>query len=92
MRFTTRGAVWGIYGGLGMSLFLVVISPVGLGTPTSLFSTTTHWIFPLTNPGLVSIPFGFFCAWLGTVTTKEPSSEELYPELEVRSLTGAGAH
>jgi cation/acetate symporter len=91
-RFTTRGAVWGIYGGLAMSLFLVIISPVGFGTPTSLFSQTTEAIFPLSNPGLVSIPFGFFCAWLGTMTGREPSSEERYPELEVRSLTGAGAH
>lgn len=91
-RFTTRGAVWGIYGGLAMSLFLVVISPVGWGTPTSLFSTTTPALFPLSNPGLISIPFGFFCAWLGTMTGREETSEEKYPELEVRALTGAGAH
>ena len=91
-RFTTRGAVWGIYGGLAMSLFLVIISPVGFGTPTSLFSQTTEAIFPLNNPGLVSIPFGFFCAWLGTMTGREERSEEMYPELEVRALTGAGAH
>ncbi len=91
-RFTTRGAVWGIYGGLAMSLFLVIISPVGLGTPTSLFSTTASSIFPLSNPGLVSIPFGFLCAWLGTMTAREVTSEAMYPELEVRALTGAGAH
>ncbi len=91
-RFTTRGAVWGIYGGLGMALILVVISPVGFGTPTSIFSTTTPALFPLNNPGLISIPFGFFCAWLGTMTGREESSEEKYPELEVRALTGAGAH
>jgi len=24
-------------------------------------------IFPLRNPGLISIPFGFFMGWLGTV-------------------------
>jgi len=65
---------------------------VGFGTPTSIFSTTTPALFPLNNPGLISIPFGFFCAWLGTMTGREESSEEKYPELEVRALTGAGAH
>ena len=48
-----------------------------------------HW-FPLSNPGLISIPLGFFLGWLGTVTSKE-HNEEKYIEMEVRSLTGAGA-
>ena len=29
--------------------------------------------------------------YLGTVTSREPSAEEAYDELEVRALTGAGA-
>jgi cation/acetate symporter len=29
--------------------------------------------------------------WLGTVTSREAASEERYPELEVRSLTGSGS-
>ena len=29
--------------------------------------------------------------WLGTVTSREAAAEERYPELEVRSLTGAGS-
>jgi cation/acetate symporter len=49
-----------------------------------------HW-FPLDNPGLVSIPLAFFLGWLGTVTSKETSSEAKFAEMEVRSLTGAGA-
>ena len=47
--------------------------------------------FPLSNPGLISIPFGFLCGWIGTVLSKE-HDEDKYAELEVRSLTGAGAH
>lgn len=47
-----------------------------------------HW-FPLDNPGLVSIPLGFFLGWLGTVTSKE-FNEDKYAEMEVRSLTGHG--
>ncbi|CAN5231868.1 hypothetical protein BH24ACT12_BH24ACT12_03330 [soil metagenome] len=54
--------------------------------------TGSDWsLFPLSNPGIISIPFGFFMGWLGTVTSSEPESEERYPELEVRALTGAGA-
>jgi cation/acetate symporter len=91
-KFTTRGAVWGIYGGLVSSLVLVAISPVGMGTPTSLFLKDVGPIFPLSNPGIISIPLGFFLAWLGSVTTKEPTAVTKYAEMDVRSLTGAGAH
>ena len=45
---------------------------------------------PLENPGLVSIPIGFLCGWLGTMLSKAHDAAE-YAELEVRSLTGAGA-
>jgi len=99
-RFNTRGAVWSIYGGLISAVGLVVFSPVmsgkGLhpvtGKNLSLLPTSIDisW-FPLENPGIVSIPLGFFLGWLGTVTSKEPSAEERYTELEVRALTGAGA-
>ena len=101
-RFNTAGAVAAIYGGLVSSIVLVACSPVvsgkvvkGVGgapdTSGSLFGLGTdfHW-FPLENPGLVSIPFGFFCGWLGTVLSKEHNSGK-YAEMEVRSLTGLGA-
>ena len=91
-RFNTRGAVWSIYGGLLMAVGLVVFSPIVSGDPVaSLFKTSDFSWFPLKNPGIVSIPFGFFMGWLGTITSKEQSSVDAYPELEVRSLTGAGA-
>lgn len=91
-RFNTRGALWGIYGGLGAALLLVVFSPTVSGTPSSLFTTVDfHW-FPLQNPGLVSVPAGFLFAWLGTLSRREPESEEQYPALEVRAMTGAGSH
>ena len=40
--------------------------------------------------GLVSIPVSFFLGWLGTVLSKE-HLEDKHKEMEVRSLTGAGA-
>ncbi|MFC7547068.1 cation acetate symporter [Plantactinospora sp. GCM10030261] len=90
-RFNTSGAVWAIYGGLSAAVVLVFFSPVVSGSPTSMFPDADwHW-FPLSNPGIISIPFGFLCGWLGTILSKE-HDEDKYAELEVRSLTGAGAH
>lgn len=90
-RFNTRGAVFAIYGGLGMALFLLMLSPNFTGAGNSFIPLETGIdinIFPLRNPGLISIPFGFFMGWLGTVTSNENNSG-YYAELEVRSLTGA---
>ena len=90
-RFNTRGATWSIYGGLISAVGLVFFSPVVSGAETALFTSVDFAWFPLSNPGIVSIPLGFFLGWLGTVTSSEKGSIERFPELEVRSLTGAGA-
>ncbi|MFF3515593.1 cation acetate symporter [Streptomyces sp. NPDC002573] len=90
-NFTTRGAVWAVYGGLVPALGLVVLSPVVSGSPGSLFPSVDFQYFPLQNPGIVSIPLGFLVGWLGTVTSAEPADEAKHAETEVRSLTGAGA-
>ncbi|WP_370415251.1 cation acetate symporter [Streptomyces fradiae] len=90
-RFTTRGAVWSVYGGLVPAVLLVVVSPVVSGSPESLFPGVDFQLFPLQNPGVVSIPLGFLAGWLGTVTSPEPPDEARHAETEVRALTGAGA-
>lgn len=89
--FTTRGAVWAVYGGLVPALMLVVLSPVVSGSPGALFPDVDFQYFPLQNPGIVSIPLGFLAGWLGTVTSDEVPDEARHAETEVRSLTGAGA-
>ena len=99
-RFNTRGALWSIYGGLISAVGLVIFSPVmsgkGLdpvtGKNLSLLPTSIDisW-FPLENPGLVSIPLGFLLGYLGTISSREPDTAERFTELEVRSLSGAGA-
>src|SRR3954468_1263073 len=90
-RFNTSGAMWAIYGGLISAVVLVFFSPVVSGSATAMFPDQDwHW-FPLNNPGIISIPLGFFCGWLGTVLSKEDDAAK-YAELEVRSLTGFGAH
>ncbi|WP_152361170.1 solute symporter family protein [Microlunatus speluncae] len=90
-RFNTSGAVWSIYGGLIAAVGLVFFSPVVSGAPTSLIPSANFAWFPLNNPGLVSIPIGFLCGFLGTILSKDRTSELRYDELSVRALTGAGA-
>ncbi len=90
-RFNTAGACASIFGGLIAAVGLVIFSPVVSGTPTSLMPDADFAWFPLRNPGLISIPIGFLCGVLGTLLSKDTSSQDRYPELEVRSLTGSGA-
>jgi cation/acetate symporter len=82
-RFNTIGAVSGLAGGLAMSILLILLSKNGpLKNP----------IFPLENPGIVSIPFGFLAAWLGTIfSQRDPDAEAKFAELNVRAQTGLGA-
>ncbi|MFF8827806.1 cation acetate symporter [Streptomyces sp. NPDC015131] len=90
-NFTTRGAVWSVYGGLVPAVLLVVFSPVVSGHPEALFPGVDFHLFPLQNPGMVSIPLGFLAGWLGTVTSPEVPDPAKHAETEVRALTGAGA-
>ncbi|MCU7822280.1 cation acetate symporter [Kitasatospora sp. DSM 101779] len=91
-RFNTTGAVSSVYAGLITSVTLVIFSTVVSGGKNSLFPHSDfHW-FPLENPGLVSIPVGFLAGWIGTLLSKETADQAKYAELEVRSLTGLGAH
>jgi cation/acetate symporter len=90
-RFNTRGVLWGMYGGLGSCLLLVALSPVVSGAPTSILSGADFHLFPLSNPGIVSIPVSFLAGYLGTVLGKEQADPAKQTEMEVRSLTGIGA-
>ncbi|WP_328870401.1 cation acetate symporter [Streptomyces sp. NBC_00287] len=91
-RFTTQGALWSIYGGLTAAVGLVLFSPVVSGKPTSMFPDANFDWFPLENPGIISIPVGFLLGIIGTYLSKEEPDKGKYAELEVRSLTGTGAH
>ncbi|ACZ30106.1 SSS sodium solute transporter superfamily [Xylanimonas cellulosilytica DSM 15894] len=90
-RFNTSGALWSIYGGLISCIVLIALSPVVSGSETAMFPNADFDVFPLTNPGLVSIPLGFLLGIVGTLVSKEPPHPEKFAEMEVRSLTGAGA-
>jgi len=91
-KFNTTGAVSAIYGGLISCVVLVFFSPVVSGAATSMFPKEDWQWWPLSNPGIISIPFGFLCGWLGTILSRDRADDAKYAELEVRSLTGVGAH
>jgi len=99
-RFTARGALWSIYGGLVSSVGLIIFSPVVSGQASPVGGASSSLIsdphvnfafFPLDNPGLVSIPLAFFLGWLGTVTDRHPADSARFARMQVRALTGVGA-
>ena len=90
-RFTTRGAVWSMYGGLITAVVLIIFSPVMSGAETSMIASADFAWFPLTNPGIVSIPVGFLLAIIGSLTESRRENREKQAEMEVRSMTGVGA-
>jgi len=88
-RFNTTGAVTGVAFGVISSIFLVIISPKvwpGADAEGGLLS-----FYDLANPGIISIPLGFFGCWLGTMLGSDEESERSFDELYVRSETGLGA-
>ena len=90
-RFTTRGAVWSIYGGLGSAMLLIAFSPVVSGSETAMIPGADFVLFPLSNPGIISIPLGFLLGWVASITDKTVESPELAAEMAVRAHTGFGA-
>jgi cation/acetate symporter len=97
-RFNTTGAVMGLAFGLLGSIALIFIGPSIMGVdPPTVVGAARHLIqrapiFPLENPGILSIPIGFIGAVVGTFLGKEDHhAEERFLELQVRANTGLGA-
>ena len=90
-KFNTTGALFSIYGGLITCIGLIVISPAVSGKPTSMFPDADFDFFPMSNPGIVSIPAGFLLAVIGTyIGRRKQENAAKQAEMEVRSLTGVG--
>jgi cation/acetate symporter len=90
-RFNTAGAVAGLLVGLVSSIVLIILSPSVMDAGGKALINAAP-IFPLKNPGIVSIPLGFLAAWLATLlTARDPAAEEKFAELSVRAQTGLGA-
>ncbi|MDQ3152464.1 MAG: cation acetate symporter [Actinomycetota bacterium] len=87
-RFTTLGALCSIYGGLGSCVLLITFSPVVSGAETAIFPSVDFAYFPLTNPGIVSVPLSFLLGFVGSFVGHERSDRRKFAEMEVRALTG----
>ncbi|WP_293911868.1 hypothetical protein [Deinococcus sp.] len=98
-KFSATGAIWGIVGGITTCLLLIALSPniCTVDPPTKL--TGRHPVqaaalFPLENPGLVSIPAGFLLVMLGTAIgarrRNEADDARVFEEMKFRAYTGAG--
>lgn len=69
--------------GTGTAVALVVLGPSVMGA---------NALFPLANPGIVSVPVGFLTAVVVTLlTAPDKELEEKFTELAVRAQTGLGA-
>jgi cation/acetate symporter len=88
-RFNTTGAVTGVTFGIISSITLVIISPKVWPGPDGEGGLLSF--YDLANPGIVSIPLGFFGCWLGTMLGKPDVGERSFDELYVRSETGLQA-
>ncbi|MGW5923320.1 solute symporter family protein [Nocardia fluminea] len=89
-RFNTTGALWSMYGGLISTIVLIVFSPAVSGNKTAMIKDADFDYFPLSNPGIVSIPLAFVLGIVGTYLGGRDEQVKA-AEMEVRSLTGVGA-
>jgi cation/acetate symporter len=75
--------------GVVSSIFLVIVSPKVWPGADTVTGSPIGW--ELSNPGIVSIPLGFLGCFLGTILSRESTSEHTFDELFVRSETGLGS-
>jgi len=83
--FTTAGAVAAILVGTLSAVLLIYLSP------TVQVDILKHQaaLFPLKNPGIVSIPLGFLAGYLVSLFTREDEAEKRFLEVERRAHLGA---
>lgn len=87
-RFNTTGAVTGMVVGLLSALVLVAIGPNVWSPEAGKAVLVGQPLFPLGNPGIVSIPLGFIGAYLGTVLSSKKVDEKKFDEILVKANTG----
>jgi cation/acetate symporter len=83
--FTTRGAQASMLVGTASALLLIYLSPAIqvqlLGRP--------HAIFPLGNPGLITIPLAFVTGIVVSLASPERAAHDAFPALQKRLHLGA---
>lgn len=91
-RYTRTGLLATLVGGTVCVLVLMPGTNLVSGSPVAAFPDADFNFFPLTTTGLLSIPFGFLCGWLGTVASGRARAEEQrrqYEAVEGWILAGA---
>jgi cation/acetate symporter len=87
---TTRGALWGGYGGVISAVLFVLLSK-------SVWVTVLGFekeIFPYTQPALFAMPIAFGLAYIFSVTDnseRAKAEKEAWKDQYVRAQTGFGA-
>lgn len=97
-KFNANGAIWGITGGILFTLALIAISPNIMKIDPETLKTGRHLIqanaiFPLENPGIISIPAGFLFAYIGTMlgaARRNEGADQDFEAMQFRAYTGAG--
>ena len=87
-NFNTTGAISAMVVGLITSVGLVLISPNVFSPEEGAAILVGNPLFPLTTPGLVSIPLGFLAGYLGTVLSNKKEEAAKFDEILVKSNTG----
>lgn len=86
-RFNTAGVITGMLVGLFSALILVALSPNVWNPEAGKAILVGEALFPLPNPGIVSIPLGFLAAWVGTLLSSQRNDDK-YDEILVKANTG----
>ncbi|GAB2763482.1 cation acetate symporter [Streptomyces bullii] len=91
-RYTQAGLLCTLIGGSLAVLLLMPGTSLVSGSPVAAFPHADFNWFPFTTTGLVSIPVGFLCGWLGTVASGRAKAEQQRHQYEaVEGLILAGA-
>ncbi|MFY0543479.1 solute symporter family protein [Brevibacillus sp. H7] len=86
-RFTVQGAIAGVLTGMLSSIILVCAGPYVMDPEQGVIQAEA--LFPLTNPGLISIPLGFAGAVIGSYLSKpEKGALEKYERVLFQAHTG----
>jgi len=91
-RYTRTGLLSTLIGGTLGVLLLMPGTNLVSGSPAAAFPGADFNWFPFTTTGLVTIPLGFLCGWLGTVASgrkKEEEQRRRYEAMEGWILAGA---
>jgi len=86
-KFTTSGAVTSILTGLVLATVLIILSPT---VWVDIFKFKTP-IFPLKNPGIISMTGAFLVGIVVSLMTRDKEAEEKFEDEKIRSYLGVGA-